>query len=191
MTRWLLIIPAILACPLMDASAQLRGSLWSMQRQYQVARANDFTFLRNTRQVRAFIGENRLVKLPGNRFYSVKRGVSFPYARPAVKQFVERIAADFHAYTGEKLVVTSLTRPRSRQPRNASELSVHPAGMAVDFRIPRKRAHQLWLERALLELEDAVVLDVTKERKPAHYHVAVFPREYERYVSSRLGNNDD
>lgn len=191
MTRRLLLIPVILACPLTDASAQLRGSLWSMQRQYQVARANDFTFLRNTRQVREFVRENRLVRLSGNAHYSVKRGVSFPYARPAIKLFVERLAEEFHAYTGEKLVVTSLTRPVSRQPRNASELSVHPAGMAVDFRIPRKRAHQLWLERALLELEDAIVLDVTKERKPAHYHVAVFPREYERYAAVRAANNND
>jgi hypothetical protein len=35
----------------------------------------------------------------------------------------------------------------------------------------------------LLSLEDKVVLDVTRERNPAHYHVAVFPRQYERYVA--------
>lgn len=162
-----------------------------MQRQHQVARANDYTFLRTTKQVREFVEENRLVRLSGNRHYAIKSGVSFPYARPAVKLFVERIAEDFHAATGEKLVVTSLTRPVSRQPRNASELSVHPAGMAVDFRIPRKKAHQRWLERALLELEDSIVLDVTKERRPAHYHVAVFPRGYERYVAVRAANNDN
>jgi hypothetical protein len=172
-----------------SAKAQLRGSQRSMQRQYQVARDNDFTFLRNTRQVREFIGENRLVKLTSNRHYNIKGGVQFPYARPAVKLFVERVAEDFFNATGEKLLVTSLTRPVSRQPRNASELSVHPAGMAVDFRVPRNKAHQRWLERALLDLEDAVVLDVTKERKPLHYHVAVFPREYERFVAARLGNN--
>ena len=180
-----------LAAGASPAGAQLRGSLFSMQRQHQVARDHDYTFLRNTKQLREFVEENRLVRLSGNSHYAIKSSVSFPYARPAVKLFVERIAEDFHAATGEKLVVTSLTRPVSRQPRNASELSVHPAGMAVDFRVPRKKAHQRWLERVLLELEDSIVLDVTKERRPAHYHVAVFPREYERYVAMRAANNNN
>jgi hypothetical protein len=29
-----------------------------------------------------------------------------------------------------------------------------------------------------------MVLDVTREHHPSHYHVAVFPREYERYVAA-------
>lgn len=163
-------------------SVGLAGSRASMRRQHRVARENNFTFLRNTRQVREFIREERLVRLTGNAHYSMKR-MSFPYAREAVKLFVERLAADYHAATGDRLVVTSLTRPLSRQPRNASALSVHPAGMAVDFRVPRKQAHRLWLERSLLALERLAVLDATRERRPAHYHVAVFPRAYERYVA--------
>ena len=126
----------------------------------------------------------RLVKLEGNRHYSINGGVAFPYARPAVRTFIQNLAAEFYVATGERLVVTSLTRPISRQPRNASELSVHPAGMAVDLRVPRKTSSRKWLERRLLQLEDQVVLDATKERKPAHYHVAVFPREYEKYIAS-------
>ena len=106
-----------------------------------------------------------------------------PYARPAVKLFIERLGAQYFAATGERLVVTSLTRPISRQPRNASALSVHPAGMAVDLRIPKNLSHRFWLEATLLSLEDEVVLDVTKERNPAHYHIAVFPRQYEAYVT--------
>ncbi len=134
--------------------------------------------------MREFVAEKRLVKLEGNRHYSIKRGTAFPYARPAVRLFVENLAAEYHAATGERLVVTSLTRPISRQPRNASELSVHPAGMAVDLRVPGKASSRKWLEKRLLQLEDKVVLDATKERKPAHYHVAVFPREYEKYIAS-------
>jgi hypothetical protein len=61
--------------------------------------------------------------------------------------------------------------------------------MAVDFRIPKSPAARRWLEKVLLELEDKVVLDVTKERTPAHYHVAVFPRQYERYVAALEGGN--
>jgi len=101
-----------------------------------------------------------------------------------VKLFLERLGAEYRAVTGERLVVTSLTRPLSRQPRNASRLSVHPTGMAVDLRVPKSKSNRRWLERRLLALEDNVVLDVTLERHPAHYHVAVFPREYERYVAT-------
>jgi hypothetical protein len=54
--------------------------------------------------------------------------------------------------------------------------------MAVDLRIPDSKADRRWLERTLLSLEDKAVLDVTRERHPAHYHIAVFPAMYERYV---------
>ena len=182
-----ILLLALVAAPVDDDGPALRGSTSSMRTQHRVAVRNDFTFLRSSRQVREFIAEKRIVKLSGNRHYAVKSGIAFPYARPAVKMFVENLAAEFHAATGERLVVTSLTRPISRQPRNASELSVHPAGMAVDLRVPAKAASRKWLEKRLLQLEDLVVLDATKERKPAHYHVAVFPRQYEQYVAS-LGN---
>ena len=89
------------------------------------------------------------------------------------------------AATGERLVITSLTRPLSRQPENASALSVHPAGMAVDLRIPASKWNRAWLEQTLLSLEDKAVLDVTREHHPPHYHVAVFPVQYEQYVASR------
>jgi hypothetical protein len=50
--------------------------------------------------------------------------------------FVKRLAGQYRAACGERLVVTSLTRPASLQPRNASDRSVHPTGMAVDLRVP-------------------------------------------------------
>ena len=176
-----------LATPTDTASAQLRGSPSSIARQHQVARRNDFTFLRTSKQVKEFVKEQRLQKVVSSKNVQVA-GVSFPYARPAVRVFVERLGAQFRAVTGQRLVVTSLTRPISRQPSNASELSVHPAGMAVDLRIPKSAAARRWLEKTLLDLEDKVVLDVTKERSPAHYHVAVFPRQYEKYVAELGGN---
>ncbi|HSG48845.1 MAG TPA: LysM peptidoglycan-binding domain-containing protein, partial [Longimicrobiales bacterium] len=39
-----------------------------------------------------------------------------------------------------------------------------------------------WLERVLLSLEGAGVVEATRERFPPHYHVAVFPRQYTAYV---------
>jgi LysM repeat protein len=124
----------------------------------------------------------------GNADYELA-AVSHPYARPAVKLFVERLSAQYRSACGEKLVVTSLTRPVQQQPRNASDLSVHPAGMAVDMRISRKRSCVRWLEKTLLSLEKQGVLDVTRERRPPHYHVALFPQPYTRYVASIAGRS--
>lgn len=166
------------------SASDLGGSLSSMRRQHRVALKNNFTFLRTARQVRDFIRKERLVRVEGNGHYEVAK-VQFPYARDATKLFIERLAAQYHRATGDRLVVTSLTRPVERQPRNASPLSVHPTGMAVDLRTPRKAAHRRWLERTLISLEDKNLLDATRERRPAHYHVAVFPQQYERYVGSR------
>ena len=56
--------------------------------------------------------------------------------------------------------------------------------MAVDLRIPPKQACRTWLENYLLAMEKDDVLDVTRERRPPHYHVAVFPDTYEQYVVS-------
>ena len=123
----LLLVPA-------DVEAQsLRGSQASLDRQNGQARAHDFSFLADSSHLRRFANAGLLVRLPGNADYVLK-DVSFPYARPEIRLFVERLGAQFRAACGEKLVVTSLTRPRANQPRNASPRSVHPTGMAVDLR---------------------------------------------------------
>jgi hypothetical protein len=174
----LVLVPATSAI-----AGELDGSRASVNKAHRVARSNDFTFLRSAAHVREFVKKAKLEKVASSSDVLLSN-VSFPYARPAVKLFIQRLAAQYHAVTGERLVVTSLVRPISRQPRNASAFSVHPTGIAVDLRIPKKLAHRKWLEQTLLAMEDQVVLDVTKERSPAHYHVAVFPREYERYVAA-------
>lgn len=168
------------------ASAQtLRGSRVAMQRQNSVARDLDYSFLETSGQVRRFADLGLLVPVKSTSHVRLT-GVSHPYARPAVKVLVERLGQQYHAACGERLVVTSLTRPMSEQPRNASDLSVHPAGMAVDLRISKKRSCQRWLEKTLLSLEDRGVLDATKEKRPPHFHVAVFPERYLAYVE-KLG----
>lgn len=164
-------------------SAGLGGSLTSMRTQYRIAVRNDFTFLRTPAQVEEFVRKERLQPVESNDVLLISE-VSFPYARPAVALFVERLAAQYFDATGERLVVTSLTRPISSQPRNAHELSVHPTGMAVDFRIPADANARAWLEGVFLQLERKGVLDATRERNPPHYHVAVYPEKYERYVAS-------
>jgi hypothetical protein len=163
---------------------ELGGSRKALKKANRVARKNEYKFLRNAREVREWVRLERLVTLRSTSDYRLAN-VSFPYARPAVKVFIERFAAQYHAATGERLVITSLTRPLNHQPENASALSVHPAGMAVDIRVPNTAGKRRWLERTLLALEDRAVLDVTRERHPPHYHVAVFPDEYERYVAKQ------
>lgn len=164
-----------------DASG-LRGSMASMRNQHDVARSEEYTFLRTSAQVWKYAAEGRLDTVPGNVDYRVNK-VSFPYARPEVVSFIERIAREYREATGEQIVVTSLTRPTALQPRNAHKLSVHPAGMAVDLRVPFKPSQRQWLEEKLLELEQAGVLDVTRERNPPHYHVAVFPGEFRQWAA--------
>jgi LysM repeat protein len=164
----------------------LKGSPQAMQRQNRIAIQHDYTFLRTASQVRQFAAAGHLVQLPGNADYALA-SVSYPYARPAVKLFVERLAAQYRSACGEKLVVTSLTRPMSEQPHNASALSVHPAGMAVDLRVSGRAACRNWLERTLMSLERQGVLDAIREYRPPHYHVALFPEQYTRYVA-QLGN---
>jgi LysM repeat protein len=166
----------------------LRGSTRTMQRQNLVAQNHDFTFLRTSAQIHRFAESGYLERMRGNADYELA-AVSHPYARPAVKLFVERLSAQYRSACGEKLVVTSLTRPVQQQPRNASDLSVHPAGMAVDMRISRKGSCVRWLEKTLLSLEKEGVLDVTRERRPPHYHVALFPQPYTRYVASIAGRS--
>ena len=159
----------------------LRGSTPSLDRQNAQARSHDFTFLDTTEQARRFVDAGYLVAVRTNADYEVKRGV-VPYTRPAVALFMQRLGSQYRAACGERLVVTSLTRPWSRQPRNASPRSVHPTGMALDLRRSARRSCRSWLEGVLLHLEAQGVLEATYERRPPHYHVALFPDPYEAYV---------
>ena len=173
------VLAAFLALPA-DAGS-LRGTTGSLNRQNVQARNHDFTFLRTKSQVQRFVQNGWLVPVRSNHVYRLK-GVSFPYSRPEVKLFIERLGQQYSAACGEELVVTSLTRPRNYQPRNASPRSVHPTGMALDLRRPTNRGCRAWLEGVLLSLEEQGVLEATYERRPPHYHVAVYPEPYKRYV---------
>ena len=152
-----------------------------MNRQHRQARTHDFTFMESAARIRRFVASNLIVPLEGNSDYLLHE-VSYPYARPAVRLFIERLSRQFRSTCGETLTVTSLTRPVDEQPGNAHGRSVHPTGMAVDLRVPRTQQCRDWLNRVLLSLEAAGVLEATRERSPAHYHVAVFPIQYEQYV---------
>ena len=192
-SRALCIASALLWSSLWSCMAQaqsLRGSSASMQRQNQAAQDYGYSFLKTSQAVHQFVDAGYLVAVPASPTMEL-HNVSYPFARPAVKLFLERLSAQHFAACGEKLTVTSLTRPIEKQPANASEASVHPTGMALDLRIPRVGKCRSWLESTLLSLEGTGVLDVTRERYPPHYHVALFTKHYESYVARLAGQGSD
>lgn len=160
----------------------LRGSSASLDRQQRAARQHDFTYLQSPAQVERFVKAGYLVPVRSNRDFDI-HGVSFPYTRPETRTFILRLSSQYRRACGERLVVTSMTRPLSRQPRNASSRSVHPTGMAIDVRRSNNRSCRSWLEGVLLSLERSGILEATRESYPPHYHIAVYPQPYARYVA--------
>ncbi len=162
----------------LGAFTYLKGSREKMMRQNTVAHEDRLVFAATPQQLADLVMSHELVPLPGSADYTTK-GVSYAFARPAVLTFVEDLAHEYRgACNGQQLVITSLARPLSLQPRNASPLSVHPAGMAVDLHVPNDAACRSWLVQRLLTLANLNVLDVTEEMHPHHLHVAVFPHAY-------------
>ena len=184
----LLLVSALLGLDVSDVAAQsLRGSPESLDRQNAQARAHNFTYLETPAQVRRYIELGYLVPVRSTADMEVLRSVSFPYARPEVRLFLERLSRQYRAACGEQLVVTSLTRPLTNQPPNASPRSVHPTGMAVDLRRSASARCRGWLEQTLLALEGRGVIEAIVERRPPHYHIAVYPRPYAQYVARITG----
>jgi len=185
------ILTAALATVASQAGAQtLTGSRSSMERQYHVAVSHGYVFAKTASTVNKLVEQGDLKRVQPTRHFEL-HNVSFPYAKAPVKLFIEQLSARYVAACGEKLTVTSLTRPLDRQPGNAAEDSVHPTGMAVDLRIPPAGKCRSWLERELLSLEAAEVLDVTRERNPPHYHVAVYPEPYRQFAEATPGTGSD
>lgn len=189
-TQIALLLPLALCFAAPALAQSLAGSKASMVRQGNQAHAHDYTYLRTSSQVRDFARRGLLVRLAGSSSYRVA-DVSFPYARPEVKTFIERLSSQYRGACGERLVVTSLTRPTTRQPRNASPLSVHPTGMAADLRISGRPACRAWIEKTLLVLEEEGVVEATREHHPPHYHVTLFPKPYMRYLAGRGADADN
>ncbi len=167
------------------ASAQsLRGSRRAVHKPYRYATIHDLPFSRTSRDVKSRLHEGYLVRLGASPDY-VTHDVSFPYVTRTTLTFVRRLAAQYHRACGEKLVITSAVRPESMQPSNSSEYSVHPAGIAVDFRKPRKASCLRWLRHNLLIIEKRGDIEATEEHHPAHFHVVVIPESYKEYLAAR------
>jgi hypothetical protein len=174
---------SLAAPPPAAATASLQPTRAGLLRQAASARSHGFDHLENAEQVHDFVRKGLLTTLRGNDDYHIHAGVRYAVARPEVKLFIERLARQYRTACGERLVVTSLMRPKDRQPHNSHPLSVHPTGMAVDLRVSNSQRCRQWIESTLLGLEAKGVVEAARERNPPHYHVVVFPRDYARYVA--------
>lgn len=188
-TSFLLMI-TVLALATVSHAQTLRGSRSSMEQQHGHAVTHGYQFAHTSRDVDDMIQLGTLQRVRPTPTMAI-HNVSYPYLQPSVKTLVERLSAQYYNACGEKMTVTSMTRPIARQPSNAATDSVHPTGMAFDLRVPSNSRCRRWLEQTLLSLESSQVLDVTRERRPPHYHVATFPEPYQAYLASILGHSHD
>jgi hypothetical protein len=177
------LISAFVAAAPPAGAASLRPSRSALLRQIHAAQEHGFDYVRSSREIPPLVARGLLVRVEGNADYEIKEGNRYPYARPEVEDFLERLAKTYRQVCREKLVVTSLLRPKNDQPRNASSMSVHPTGMAMDLRRSWSRGCRAWIESALTHLEDQGVVEAAREIHPPHYHVVLFPMEFRTYVT--------
>ena len=178
----------LLATPAVAVAQSLRGSTSSINRMYRAARAEDFSFFETSAGVRRAVRAGILVQLDTHHPDFDLHDIAYPFVRPATLTFVRRLGDQYHDACGEQLVVTSAVRPATRQPANSTARSVHPTGMAVDLRRPDDRRCLRWLRESLLDLETRGLIEATEEHSPAHFHVAVFPTRYARFVAARTAS---
>jgi hypothetical protein len=167
-------------------SQALRGSPASVDRIYRQAVNHRLRFYESAAAIREGQRLGQLARLDGNADYTLV-DVSYPLAVPAAKTFIVRLASQYRAACGEKLVVTSATRPTTMRLANSVDKSVHPTGMAIDLRKPRNSKCLSWLRNTLVALDATGVLEAVEERNPPHFHVAIFPQPYQQYVAVRPG----
>ncbi|MCB1705556.1 MAG: LysM peptidoglycan-binding domain-containing protein [Halioglobus sp.] len=180
-------IVIVLLCSSLAQAQSLKGSRTSIDKQYRTAQSYGLTFVNTSSGLNSAIRANRLMRVSPDRYMDL-HNVSFPYAVPGTRLFLSRLSSQYYSQCGEKLTVTSLLRPRDRQPANSVAHSIHPTGMAVDLRVPKSAKCRSWLENTLLSLEREKVVDVTRERYPPHYHVAVYAEHYETRVAALTGS---
>src|SRR5690242_8976935 len=144
----LLRLLAALALAAAPISAQtLKGSPASVDRMYTTAHQRDLQFFRTTSDIYDAVRSGELKMLTVTNDLDLER-ITFPFVLPNTLRFADSLAARYHAGCGERLVATSGARPLDKQPRNASPKSVHPTGMAVDFRKPKTPACLAWMRKA-------------------------------------------
>ena len=154
----------------------------------QYAKDSDYEFAATKERLLELVEEDTLVELEETKSLKFNK-VSRPYVLPVVAEFVYRLADQYNY--GQRcgpLWLNGAARDTIFQQSlgNGSAKSVHPTGMAVDFKSTGLTdSCRDWLEQTLLEIEAAKRIDFTKERSPAHYHISVATHEYEAWLERR------
>jgi len=154
---------------------------------YTTAHTRDLQFLRTPADIYEAARVGSLKMLSTTNDLELDR-VGWPFVLPNTLRFADSLAAEYRKGCGERMVVTSGARPLDKQPRNASPKSVHPTGMAIDFRKPRNPTCLKWMRESLVKLEDAGVIEATEERHPVHFHVAVLRQRPEQHIQLAAGD---
>ena len=164
----------------------LRGSSSSLDRQQHSARRARLRLFRKGADVRKAVRRGDLERVKPSRYLELVN-VSYPYAHPKLALLLRRLGRLYFKKCRVPLVITSLTRPLAEQPRNASARSVHPAGIAVDLRVPPREC-RTWLRETLISWERKGLIEATRERRPPHFHiVAILHRLSSRTIASLSG----
>lgn len=151
----------------------LQGSRPSVEKMFNFAQSHDLKFMDTPADVDSAVAHGHLIQLESDGTYELSGGVGFDYVTPEALNFVVELSQRYSEVCGTPMVVTSAARPKSRQPRNANPLSVHPTGIAVDLRRPAAGPCLTWLRDTLLQMEADGKIEATEERHPVHLHVAV------------------
>ena len=167
------------------ARPSLRGSASSLDRQNRAANQASLKRHRTPKALMRSVRRGELVRVTGRGRFEL-HNVSYPYAHPDLREFLGQLARTFRRICAMDLVVTSLARPISTQPRNASSRSVHPTGIAADLRLPPKFCRAKF-EPILLALEEQGVIEATRERRPPHYHITINPPGFRRALKAGGG----
>lgn len=173
MKRFLTVVLSLFAAAGLPAQS-LRGSQSSVQKMYTRAVQNDLDFFYSSKGIYESVRDGELKLISITNDLTLEK-VSYPFVLPRTLDVLNVFAKQYRSACGERLVVTSAARPRNKQPRNASPKSVHPTGMAIDFRRPDGPC-LTYMRQQLVALEKLGILEATEERRPVHFHVAVLQR---------------
>jgi hypothetical protein len=154
----------------------IRGTNAAVEQAYQHATGNSYRFFKNDLDLWIYGWYLKHIQEGDN--INLKQ-VSYPYLQTTTLLYLTRLAEQYKAACNESLTVTSALRPLSLQEVTAggSEKSVHPTGLAFDLSVADNHC-QKWLQRALIAGETRGYLQVTREQRRPHWHVVVYPKEY-------------
>lgn len=180
------VLPLVFLNSNLFAKPSLKGSAASLDRQNRAANRASLKRHQTPKELMRTVQQGKLIRIQDGKFFEL-HNVSYPYAHPQLKDFLVDFAKIMRRECGINLVITSLARPISTQPKNASSRSVHPTGIAADLRLPPQYCRKK-IEPILLQLEHMKVIEATRERRPPHYHVSINPVGYLEAIQSGNGS---